>query len=163
MDGVGDYALTLASKLQDVTGYVTVFATPEISSATTVRGFEVRPFKDLAEVSDADRVILHYVNYGYQKRGVPFGLVSRLRQLRRRHRGKFVTVFHELYGSGPPWGSAFWLQPLQINLAKAVAHLSDECIVSNENFSDELQRLVPAAKIRLHPTPSTPPGALGTI
>lgn len=154
VDGVGDYALTLASKLQDASGYTTVFATPRLSSVTTVRGFEVRPFDDLAALSYADRVILHYVNYGYQKRGVPFGLVSSLRRLRKQHRGKLLTVFHELYGSGPPSGSAFWLQPLQIHLARSVGRLSDECIVSNENFSAELHRLVPTAQIRLHPTPS---------
>ena len=154
VDGVGDYALTLASKLQGVTGCTTIFATPKILSATTVRGFEVRPFNDLTEVGDGDRVVLHYVNYGYQNRGVPFGLLSGLRQLRRRYRGKLLTVFHELYGSGPPWGSAFWLQPFQIYITRSVARLSDECIVSNENFAAELQRLAPTAKIRLHPTPS---------
>lgn len=151
LDGVGDYALTLASKLREATGHTTLFATPRISSATTVRGFEVRPLGDL---TGPDRMILHYVNYGYQNRGVPFGLLSSLRRIRRQQPGKLVTVFHELYGSGPPWGSAFWLQPLQIHLARSIAVLSDECIVSNENFLAELQRLAPAARIRLHPTPS---------
>jgi hypothetical protein len=151
VDGVGDYALTLAAKLRDSTGYTTLFATPHLSAATSVRGFEVRPLEELTKSRQADRVILHYVNYGYQKRGVPFGLLSSLRRMRR---ARLLTVFHELYGSGPPWGSAFWLQSLQIHLAKSIARLSDECIVSNETFETDLRRLVPAAKIRLHPTPS---------
>lgn len=151
VDGVGDYALTLAAKLRDATGYTTLFATPRLSSSTTVRGFEVRPLEGVTNSHEFDRVVLHYVNYGYQKRGIPFGLLSSLRRMRR---GKLLTVFHELYGSGSPSGSAFWLQPLQIHLAKSIARLSDECIVSNETFQAELRRLVPAAKIRLHPTPS---------
>jgi hypothetical protein len=155
IDGVGDYALTLAAKLRDRFGCVTVFVTPDAPSATTVGGFEVLPVDQLAAAAQrADRVILHYVNYGYQKRGVPLRLLSILRRLRREHRGPLLTIFHELYASGPPWSSAFWLQPLQIRLAKSVARLPDECIVSNENFVRELRRLVPGARVHLHPVPS---------
>jgi hypothetical protein len=155
IDGVGDYALTLGAKLRDKFGCVTVFVTPDASSETTVRGFEVLPVERLAAVAQsADRVILHYVNYGYQKRGVPFRLLSILRKLREQHRGPLLTIFHELYASGPPWSSAFWLKPVQIRLAKSVARLPDECIVSNENFVRELRRLVPNAHVHLHPVPS---------
>jgi hypothetical protein len=128
---------------------------PDASSPTTVRSFEIQPLdRAQDQVGKFDHILLHYVNYGYQKRGVPFGLLSILRGMRRRHRGTLLTVFHELYASGPPWGSAFWLQPLQVHLTKSVAHLSDECIVSSDNFVSELQRLVPAVRIHLHPTPS---------
>jgi hypothetical protein len=65
-----------------------------------------------------------------------------------------VTAFHELYASGPPWTSAFWLRPVQIHLAKSVACLSDECIVSSDNFFSELKRMVPDARVQLHPVPS---------
>ena len=155
LDGVGDYALTLVARLRDQFRYDTVFTTRHISSSTTVRDFEVVPLDHLADAGQRfDRIILHYVNYGYQKRGVPFGLVSILRRMRHQLRGKLLTIFHELYASGPPSSSAFWLQPLQIHLTKSVARLSDECIVSSESFQRELQRLVPTARIHLHPTPS---------
>jgi len=155
IDGVGDYALTLAAKLRDKFQCATVFATPDASRATNVRGFDVRPFDTVRdEVRQFDHILLHYVNYGYQKRGIPFGLLSILHRLRRQSRCKLVTVFHELYASGPPWRSEFWLQPLQVYLAKSIARLSDECIVSSENFLRELQRLVPNAPAHLHPVPS---------
>jgi hypothetical protein len=94
------------------------------------------------------------VNYGFQKRGVPFRLLSILRGLRGQHHGKLVTIFHELYASGPPWSSQFWLQPLQIHLAKSVGRLSDACLVSNDNFLSELKRMVPSSRVELHPVPS---------
>src|SRR5204863_2041038 len=53
-----------------------------------------------------------------------------------------------------PWTSAFWLQPLQIHLAKSVGRLSDACIVSSDNFRRELQHMVPSAQVELHPVPS---------
>ncbi len=154
IDGVGDYALTLAAKLHHKFGRSTVFVTPDAPSTTTVRNFEVRPLDELGNAQEFDRVILHYVNYGYQTRGIPFGLVSTLRRMRQQHRGKLLTIFHELYASGPPWSSAFWLQPLQVHLSKAITQLSDACFVSNQKFLSELQRLVPNAQIHLHPTPS---------
>src|SRR5438105_7076648 len=171
IDGVGDYALSSTKKLREGFGCETIFATfqnhhaPGSMTALSGRtqtgnmsgpGFKVLALERLAsQLSEKyDHVLLHYVNYGFQKRGVPFRLLSILRALREKHAGKFVTVFHELYASGPPWTSAFWLQPLQIDLAKSVARLSDGCIVSSDNFRRELIRMVPHAEIELHPVPS---------
>lgn len=155
LDGVGDYALNLAAKLRDKFGCITVFAAPNPSSATSIRGFEVLPLDRVQDqAAKFDHVLLHYVNYGYQKRGVPFGLLSILRRMRRPDRRKLVTIFHELYASGPVLSSSFWLQPLQIHLTSSIGRLSDECIVSSESFLAELRRLVPRAGIHVHPTPS---------
>ena len=156
LDGVGDYALTIANKLREQFGCETAFASFKTGRIDNAGGFKVVDLDRLLEDSTNkyDHVLLHYVNYGFQKRGVPFRLLSILRALREKHAGKFVTVFHELYASGPPWTSAFWLQPLQIDLAKSVARLSDGCIVSSDNFRRELIRMVPHAEIELHPVPS---------
>jgi hypothetical protein len=156
IDGVGDYALTIARKLRNQFGCDTIFAAFEAASTQAVAGFEVWPLERLLEkpAHRFEHVLLHYVNYGFQKRGIPFRLLSILRSWRQQHRGKLVTVFHELYASGPPWTSAFWLQPLQMRLAKSVARASDVCIVSSENFRRELGRALAEAQIELHPVPS---------
>src|ERR1700730_7139040 len=83
-DGVGDYALNLAKTLLADYGLTTVF----------VAGRETNSIKD-----GCDHVILHYVNYGYEKRGVPFHLLSILRKLRKDCGGRFITHFHEVYTS----------------------------------------------------------------
>ena len=156
IDGVGDYALTIATRLRDKFGCDTVFATFKNSSAENAAGFEVSSLEGLLDDASRkyDHTLLHYVNYGFQKRGIPFRLLSILRALRQQHRGRLLTIFHELYASGPPWTSAFWLRPLQVHLAKSVGRLSDACIVSSDNFRSELKRMVPNAKIELHPVPS---------
>jgi hypothetical protein len=156
LDGVGDYALTIAEKLRTKFRCTTFFATFKTSSAENAAGFEVLPLDGLLDDASrkCDHILLHYVNYGFQKRGVPFRLLSILHELRRRHHGKLVTIFHELYASGLPWTSAFWLQPLQIHLAKSVGRLSDACVASSDNFRRELQRMVPNAYVELHPVPS---------
>jgi hypothetical protein len=155
LDGVGDYALNLAAKLRDKFGCITVFAVTNLSSATSIGDFEVLPLDCVQDQPGKfDHILLHYVNYGYQKRGVPFGLLSILRRMQRDSRRKLVTIFHELYASGPVLSSSFWLQPFQIHLTRSIARLSHESIVSSESFSKELQRLEPGARIHLHPTPS---------
>jgi hypothetical protein len=155
IDGVGDYALTIARKLRDKFGFDSAFAAPGVSAPTTVCGFGVLPWSQvIAAGPKYGGVVLHYVNYGFQKRGIPFGLLTVLRRMRPQIHGKFVTIFHEFYASGPPWRSEFWLRPFQIHLGKAIAGLSDECIVSSPIFVHELGRVAPAARVHLHPVPS---------
>ena len=153
-DGVGDYALAVARKLRLLFGCETIFAARDAVCGVNSDGFEVRPLDDgrSGQLSaEFDRVILHYVNYGYQARGIPFGLVPILRGLRRDGRGGFLTIFHELYASGHPWKSAFWLQPLQKRITRTIAQLSSVCLVSSEGMLRQLRRLASEAKGIVHP------------
>jgi hypothetical protein len=154
LDGVGDYALIVANKLRQIYGHESVFAAAEFDSRTTADGFDAVSLDSL-EGKEAgrkfDSVILHCVNYGYQKRGVPLALLGVLRKLRGKASGSLLTIFHELYASAPPWRSAFWLRPLQIHISRSIAELSDACIVSSETVLAELKRLAPDAKMSVHP------------
>jgi len=158
-DGVGDYALAVALKLRQLFGYETIFAVRDWSRAENAVGFEVRPLEDEGpnrlSGKDFDHVILHYVNYGYQERGIPFALVPIVRQLRHDCRGRFLTIFHELFASGPPWKSSFWLQPLQKRIARTIAQLSNACLVSSDGLLRQLTRLAPQATGIVHPVLST--------
>jgi hypothetical protein len=146
-DGVGDYALILAQRLKELFQHQTSFAARESAGAAEVEGFEVRPFQldgpSRLAGADFDHVILHYVNYGYQARGIPFGLIPILRELRRSCRGALLTIFHELYASGPPWKSSFWLQPSQKRITRMIAQLSSTCLVSSESMLRQLETLAP--------------------
>jgi hypothetical protein len=133
----------------------TIFAARDCVDITNADGFEVRPFETAgaSRLSSAefDHVILHYVNYGYQARGIPFGLVPIMNELRQARRGRLVTIFHELYASGAPWKSAFWLQPLQKRIARSLARLSEVCVVSSEAMLRDLGRLASNVKGIIHP------------
>lgn len=134
-DGVGDYALNLARALSADHGMATTFLVAARTSVTSKDGFRVISGLDRNRVHDlaqnCGHVILHYVNYGYQARGIPFSLRAFAQQLRSQLRGHWVTTFHELYASGPPWRSAFWLRPLQVKIARDMIEASTSCIVSN--------------------------------
>lgn len=141
--------------MRELFGYETIFAAHDWSGAANVDGFGVRPFQiqETSQLSGAefDHVILHYVNYGYQARGIPFALAPIVRQFRHNCRGRFLTIFHELYASGAPWKSSFWLQPLQKRIASKVAHLSSVCLVSSESMRRQLDRLASGAEAIVYP------------
>jgi hypothetical protein len=155
--GVADYARQLARRLRELHSITTTFlsAAPG-GSPETVDGFKL--VSPLGAASDAinfpTALLLHYVNYGYDRRGLPVWLPSALRRLQKTAGRRLVTVFHELYAAGSWSQSAFWLGPLQKSLARAVARLSTTSIVSNETQRQQLGRLAPEADVLLQPVPS---------
>jgi hypothetical protein len=151
LDGVGDYALNLAKALAANHGIDTVFAVARGTAVERKDGFPIVSGLDPASVEGLARkcehVILHYVNYGYQARGIPFHLRSFARQLRERLRGRWVTNFHELYASGPPWRSSFWLRPLQVRIARDLIDNSTSCFVSNAAIEEAIHAYDPRKKV----------------
>lgn len=109
--GVRDYASLIGRSLQ---------APPLEMTRTT----------DVSSLS-GDCLLLHFSGYGYHKRGVPLWLVEQVRSLRGRFQA-FGVVFHELYASSPPWGSAFWLGAWQKRIARQLLDLSDFWLTNRE-------------------------------
>jgi hypothetical protein len=155
--GVGDYARQLACRLQELHGITSTFvsAAPTTSS-TAVDGFEILfPLRTVSRIiNPPPALLLHYVNYGYDPHGVPVWLPSVLRQLQYSGGGRLLTVFHELYAAGSWRQSAFWLRPLQMHIARAVARLSAISIVSNEIQQAQLERLAARANVVVQPVAS---------
>ena len=84
--------------------------------------------QDLTRVLDAakpDKVVLHYVGYGYAQRGAPNWLQRALKQWKSESGGKLVVMFHELYATGPPWKSEFWFCLSQRSITKNIVTLTD--------------------------------------
>lgn len=156
-DGVGDYAYRLAEQLRSDFELETTFAAAASCSVPRIRNFDV---VSLHAMTERERpacrdIVLHYVNYGYHKRGVPFRLPALLQRLKKVCGGRLITILHELYASSPPWQSAFWLQPLQKSIARKIVRISDGCVVSSEVMRDMLLQLAPEASISIHPVVST--------
>lgn len=80
-----------------------------------------------AELGDACTVVLHFSGYGYAQRGLCFWLLNEVEAMRRRRQSSLnlVVVFHELFASGPPWRSAFWVSDAQAWIARRLARLAD--------------------------------------
>src|SRR4051812_20716814 len=88
IDGLGDYGLKLATELKHIYGLESVFivADPnwEKSEKIPFEAFKLdnRHSSNLLSLlpdEDGSKVLLHYVGYGYAKRGCPFWLVQALK------------------------------------------------------------------------------------
>lgn len=139
--GVGGYAHALAGRLRQDFGIESRFA--EIGHEEPI------------ELAAGETALLHYANYGYQRRGCPERLVAGLEAWRRNGGGRLVTIFHEVYASGPPWRSSFWLGPVQRRLAARVARASDRLITTLPLYAGLVRRLVPGVEVEVAPVFST--------
>lgn len=151
IDGVGDYAINLARQLRQDFNVQTSFIVGDASwdGAAEIEGFPVRKIQAqsptaLLAVLNKDissPLLLHYVGYGYEKRGCPSWLVRGLQQWHQVDASRsLVTMFHEISAFGPPWTSAFWLSSLQRNLAGKLAIVSKSCITSKQSYAELLRQ-----------------------
>ena len=153
IDGVGDYALNLARQLRKDFNIHTHFIVGNSTwqGAAEIEGFTVSQITDnsattlvtlLSSYHCSSPVLLHYVGYGYAQRGCPLWLVDGLQRWKSLHpKSNLVTMFHELYASGPPWTSSFWLSPLQKSLAVRLTQLSDRCTSSKQLYADIITQI----------------------
>jgi len=95
-------------------------------------------------------VLLNFSGYGYHPRGIPSWLVDRLLHLRAR--GTQVGIFfHELFASGPPWRSAFWLAPVQRRIAADLGNLASFWLTNCNMAAHWLRGHCPPAPHRVLP------------
>jgi hypothetical protein len=166
VSGVGDYALVLAEELRRRHNLHSRFIVgdPDWAGASEAHGFPVtkapaRTPESLArllseQACDGLPVLLHYVGYGYEKRGCPLWLVKGMKQWRRDSgRRRLVTMFHELFAFGPPWRSSFWTSPLQRRLTTRLAGMSDHCVTNIRRFARHLESRLAANSQRVSVLP----------
>lgn len=152
IDGVGDYALSLARELRESFGINTRFIVGDANwiGADSVEGFQTaavtqrNPAQLVNSLANADGpLMLHYGGYAYEQRGCPAWLVEGLTTwCAENQEQSLLTIFHELYASGPPWRSSFWLSKRQQNLTRQIALLSEENFTSLNLYENLLREML---------------------
>lgn len=87
-------------------------------------------------------ILLEYSGYGYASKGAPLWLLNGLKKVCGENGIPLLTMFHELYATGPPWTSAFWISPLQRHVASGLAKLSSGVITNREQSAQWLQKYI---------------------
>lgn len=165
--GIGDYATLLACELREAHDIHSTFLAAG-TSWTQPEGETEFPVHRLLEQStealiafvesrrnDFDSVVLHMSPYGFQKRAVPLWLARAWRRLALLpDRPRLLTMFHELYASGPVASSAFWLQPLQKQVLRTVARASDALRTNRQAYAEWLEKAA-GSKVTVMPVFST--------
>lgn len=160
IDGVGDYGLNLATQLRKDFAIDTHFVVgdPNWTGAINIEGFPISKVSASSASSllssllslDISTVLLQYGGYGYAKRGCPLWLVEALESWKSSNaNARLITMFHEIYASGPIWTSAFWLSNLQRNLTARLVQLSDRCLTSKQEYAEILHQLCRAKQAQI--------------
>ena len=154
--GVADYTALLSRRLVEVTdGAVEPVLVHAGKEPAEVIAVDV-PVVDLSgqcsatALADAVRrqaeetsgravVLLEYSGYGYAMRGAPLWLARGLQRVCGGDGPPLVTMFHELYATGPPWTSAFWYSFPQKWVVGQLAQRST-AVVANRHDSTEWLR-----------------------
>lgn len=151
--GIADYAWQLARALRDRHGLSSRFLAAgtgwqDVPPAVEFPIQRVAPgdaagLRRALRAGPADAgcavVVLHVSLYGYQKRGVPVALVRSLcGAAGAASQPPLLAMFHELYASGSPRSSSFWLQPLQKHLLRRLARRADALLTNRRAYADWL-------------------------
>ena len=155
--GVGDYAAVLSAKFDEAgDAMATLVSCPGAREAHRTNHVTFLPQPDAEALARAieryDRVLLHFSGYGYARRGLCRWLVDGLSRWKARSHGRrLVTMFHEVYATGPIWRSSFWTSSAQKRIARDLAILSDAGFVSSQGGRDQLTQLAPDLPLELLP------------
>lgn len=96
------------------------------------------------EQAQSDTVVLHYVGYAYQPKGIPVWLPRALAQWRNASRircpasRRLVVMFHEMYARSSPLRSPFWVAPIARQIIRQLVALSDAWVTSCDRYFNQL-------------------------
>lgn len=166
IDGVGDYSLNLARQLRQDFNIETHFIIGDSNwwGLSEIEGFSISKLLDrssqtlaslLSQLS-TNKILLHYVGYGYAPRGYPLWLIEGLETWSNSNTKshKIVTMFHEIYASSwQPWTSSFWLSSKQKQLVKRLTELSDGRLTSLQEYSQIIAKLSPEKQNKVLTSP----------
>jgi hypothetical protein len=107
-------------------------------------------------------VLLHYVGYAYQPKGIPVWLPGALEQWKRGGaQRRLVTMFHEMYARSSPLRSPFWVTPFARRILRRLATISDAWVTSCNRYFRQLttEFSAPPSRGRIIPIGSNVPVA----
>lgn len=155
ISGVGDYAAVLAEQVTHLGGtlHTVVAGKTRMQPTQSIENVLFTAPQSLAKVlQPAATVFLHFSGYGYQQHGLCDWLVDVLQDWRSGpEQRRLVTMFHEVYASGPIWRRSYWTSGAQRRIASRIAHLSDACLVSSHGGVQRLREIAPAIPPELLP------------
>jgi len=143
VSGVGDHAFILDREFRGMNLSTRVIVHHPLPTGESehvfFEGAKGCHLLDILAREQPKTLLLHYVCYGYQIRGVPFYLPGLLKRAKARFPNlRVLLFFHELNAFGPITGSAFWLSGLQLKICKDLYRLADQAFVNCKEFHSKM-------------------------
>lgn len=132
-NGVADYASLLASEYSKSIEVILLSTSKvkcQLKGSITVE----RDKSSLCEILQSYKIshlLINYSNYGFQNKGIPFWMVSALKEIRDLTGIEVSIFFHEIYASGKPWEISFWTHWFQKQIFRKLYKLAHHSFCSN--------------------------------
>jgi hypothetical protein len=102
----------------------------------------------LLEKSNCKDIILHYSPYGYATWGLCLSLIQSIKKWKKRRKERrVITVFHEIYATGPIYRASFWTYLIQKYLAKILFKMTDLVLTTTKKNKFFLSLMEPKKKV----------------
>ena len=135
--GIGNYTKLLADFLEKKGIKSKILVSDHLDNKNkkqTLFGKNNKNLYLLLENTNSKEIILHFSGYGYASRGLCFNLIKSLEKWKQISISrKLITIFHEIYASGPIYRMSFWTSLAQKYLAKKLLKLSNVAIVTSKH------------------------------
>jgi hypothetical protein len=136
ISGVGDYTKLLANFLKKKNINSKILVSDYLNNKNVKQilfGKKNKNLISLLEKINSNVVILHAAFYGYASRGLCFDLIKSLEKWKQNDKNrKLITIFHEIYATGPIYRMSFWTSLPQKYLAKKLLKLSNVALATSK-------------------------------
>lgn len=141
VSGVADYARHLEAAWREMGLHSQIVEARIEGDLQSGQGRALALEKQL-ELSEATTVLLHFSGYGYARWGLCWWLASALERWKHgKSRRAVVTLFHEVFATGPIWRASFWSSYPQQRIAARIARLSSSIVSTSEGGANQLRGL----------------------
>ena len=157
--GVGDYTLRLLQSLalrNDITALVPPSGMPLAPPAgVRLEALSSSRSQIVEQLPKAGgKVLLQYSAYGFNRFGYPRPLLHALVDWKRKHAGRLVAVFHEIWTFWPITNKNFFVQRFHRNAIKHLVAAADTVFTSTRSQQNHLQKLTNTNSIGVLPVGS---------
>ncbi|MVN92127.1 glycosyltransferase family 4 protein [Mucilaginibacter aquatilis] len=146
INGLGDFSYLMAQTTKELIEAEIVFAVNDLPPGDLefkVIDFNAGNLYTKVFEQNPDVVVIHFVIYAYQKKGLPFYMPKVVKQLKKTLGCKILVYFHELYAvTTNVLSSAFFIFPLQKIIVRQLYNLADQtftnCVYYKTRLSNAL-------------------------
>ncbi|GAA5118424.1 hypothetical protein JIN84_16025 [Luteolibacter yonseiensis] len=162
-DGIGDFALILSRRLEEI-GACSNALLPMRETGATENDRQLSDFTDYrtrieAEINrhrsrhPGDRIalLLHFNRGGFHPHGLHFHLNSLLGSLKKSFGLPLFVFFHEFLPSRAPRRLHRWLRPVQVAAARRLIRAASHCFTNNEVYAKRIAGICPGATPEVAP------------
>lgn len=145
INGVGDFGYFLAEAMGEHADLNNIFLVKNLPDVklNKVDKFDSQILADKLYQYKPQAIILHFVNYSFHSKGMPFYLLKSLKTIKALSDCKVMIYFHELYSSSNSMLKlSFYTNFLQKRIVKQLYDLADHTFTNCDQYQALLYKIV---------------------